>query len=338
MEIERTELLDILKKVRPGLASNDDVEQSVCFVFSGDRVFTYNDEVAVSHPIPEGLSGAVQAKELYKYLSKVKQKVLQIETNKKELLVIRKDEDAGVKLEKEIKIPLKELDLDDSGWFSLPKGFSQALSFVLFSASKDANKPPVLMCVHVTPDFVETCDNFRMTRHTLDAKGDSGSEFLIFGSAAREMIKYDPIKVQVKKAWAHFKDKNDTVFSCRVFDNKYPDLTQFFEKQKGTTKITFPDKMKEVLEKAAIFVEGNKEDTRTVTIKVEEGNIRVEGRGDKGWYRKRLDSKYTGDAFEVIADPIFLGQILPISQDIEIGRVLKFKGENFTHVMSRKKV
>ena len=47
MKINRKDLIKVLKKVQPGLASQEIIEQSGAFVFTDGRVFTYNDEIAV---------------------------------------------------------------------------------------------------------------------------------------------------------------------------------------------------------------------------------------------------------------------------------------------------
>ena len=50
MEVNREGLLEILQRVQPALADVEMLEQSRSFVFTNERVYTYNDEIAISHP------------------------------------------------------------------------------------------------------------------------------------------------------------------------------------------------------------------------------------------------------------------------------------------------
>ena len=85
--MNRKELLGALSAVRPGLANKEVMEQSCSFVFDGGMVCTYNDEIAVSHPVPEGISGAVRASELFSLLSKFPDEEIGVEVTEAELVV-----------------------------------------------------------------------------------------------------------------------------------------------------------------------------------------------------------------------------------------------------------
>jgi hypothetical protein len=49
--LPRVEVIDILTKVSPGLASSDLIPVLTHFWLSGDTVTTYNDRIAVEHPL-----------------------------------------------------------------------------------------------------------------------------------------------------------------------------------------------------------------------------------------------------------------------------------------------
>ena len=76
MKINRQELLKALTAVKPGLTSVEILEQSTSFVFKKGRVYTYNDEIAISHPVDKSLSGVVSAKEFYELLNRYTDKQL----------------------------------------------------------------------------------------------------------------------------------------------------------------------------------------------------------------------------------------------------------------------
>jgi len=110
MEIKRTDLIDALAIVKPGLASKEFIEQSTSFAFVAGRVITYNDEISISQPI-EGIDfeGAIKADELYQLLSKLKADVIDLSINDAEITIQCGKISAGMTLQEEIKLPLEEI-------------------------------------------------------------------------------------------------------------------------------------------------------------------------------------------------------------------------------------
>ena len=70
--MDKNEFLKVLELIKPGLSVNPILEQSEMVMFEPDRVFSYNDEIAISCPFETGLSGAIRSTELLKLLKKLK--------------------------------------------------------------------------------------------------------------------------------------------------------------------------------------------------------------------------------------------------------------------------
>jgi hypothetical protein len=51
MKIQKTNLIQALEKVRPGLSAKEAILQSTSFAFLNGCVVTYNDEISLSHPV-----------------------------------------------------------------------------------------------------------------------------------------------------------------------------------------------------------------------------------------------------------------------------------------------
>ncbi len=49
MQIKREELMDVLVRVKPGLANSEIIEQSTHFIFDKDTIRTYNDKITITH-------------------------------------------------------------------------------------------------------------------------------------------------------------------------------------------------------------------------------------------------------------------------------------------------
>ena len=82
MKVDRVKLLQALESVSGGLATQEAVEQSSCFVFKDDGLYTYNDEVACwcPNPVP-GVVGAVVAQPLLALLPQLPEAEVTVTTN-----------------------------------------------------------------------------------------------------------------------------------------------------------------------------------------------------------------------------------------------------------------
>ncbi len=337
MKINRQSLLQTLKAIKPGLATKEMLEQSTSFVFQNGRAYTYNDEVAISHPVNKGLSGAVLAKELYGLLDKYKDEELDITLTDTEMQIKGKRSSAGIALQAEISLPLDELGKIGK-WKPLPKTFGEAINFCRFSASKDMIDP-TLTCLNISGKFVESCNRFQITRYDMGTELDSKESLLLPASAASILAGYDPKEYTLTKGWAHFQNADKTVFSCRVGEGEFPDIGKFI-KPKGH-EFEFPKGLTEVLDKAGVFSVDNELNDPSIRIDLSKGKLAVESSNGVGWFKERVRAVYDGPDVCFEANPEFLMKMLPIIKmaSITVGDkslpnktgMLKFKGDSFVH-------
>jgi hypothetical protein len=335
VKINRKELLAALEAVRPGLAARDLIEQSTAFVFQAGRVYTYNDVVAVSHPCPAGLAGAVQSKELHALLTRLADDDLEVETTADEMLVRGKRSKAGITLQTEITLPLGEVGARKT-WTALPQGFAAAVKFVLFSAGADMTKP-WSTAVHVAGSTVETCDNFRLTRYLLPAKkgvvSKIDADLLIPAVACADLVSYAPTHYSADDQWVHFMNAAGTEFSCRTVADKFPDLSPFVNRE-WQHEVEFPADMTEILERAKVFLVGDKNVQPVVSVKASSGRLTVSAKGGAGWFEEVVRVVASKEAFEFLINPNALADMLATLKDCELSAdksVLKFEGDNFIH-------
>jgi DNA polymerase III sliding clamp (beta) subunit (PCNA family) len=332
VKLNRVTLLSTLKAVAPALAAREVVEQSTSFVFAKGRVLTYNDSIAISHPLDsEGLEGVVRAEELVKLLSKLKEEEVELEIGENELVVKGKRSKAGILLEAEVRLPLDEI-VPPSKWSQLPEGFVEALSFCRFSTGRDRAKP-LLTCLHVAGPVVESCDNFRLTRWRL--KRSLNEDLLLPAEAARTLCDYSPMEYGITDGWVHFRNDADVVFSSRIFEGEYPDLSPYLS-LKEAHEVTLPSDLGEILDRAGIFSSEAFKQDEQVSISLEGKHMTVSGRGVVGWYEERCAVRWSGGTPKVAFSihPEFLRQVLGhvkqvLVSDVE-GRLL-IEGDRFTH-------
>ncbi len=333
MKIDRLELLNALDRVKGGLAQKEIIEQSTSFAFMDGKVVTYNDEISISHPVKGlDLTGAIKAQELYQFLNKIKQEEIDISWDEGQFKITAGKAKAGLILQGEVRLPVEEVG--KIGKFKdLPDNFVEGLRFCQTSCSKDMSRP-VLTCVHVGADGnIEASDGYRVTTYNLGNKIPTKT-FLIPASSVNELVKYKIQKIAGGESWIHFKTEDNTIFSCRIFDDNYPDnIAQILEVEGN--KIRLPKKMAEALERAQIFAKKEFDNDSEVLVKLEEGQMVISAQADSGWFEESVRTKYDDPPVSFRSHPTFLSEMLGKVQECILGEDrMRFEGPNWIHVVA----
>jgi len=342
MKIDRQYLQKRLEEAKPGLADKEIIEQSTSFVFVNGYLVTFNDEVAISFESPFGtdVEGAVPAKELMGLLAKFKEKEIDVYSTENELRISGKNKQAGLAIAKDMELPMADVinfDPDSVEWISLADDTIEGIKFCLFSVSQNVNKP-ILNCVHLSGDLVESCDNWRITRYYMD-KVTFPDPILIQEKNAKILPNYPSLsKYTIYDGWAHFSDnENNFVVSCRILEEKYPDVGQFIVK--GKTTIKFPEGVDDVLKRADVIIDHSKIDSEKVNVNVEKDKTIIHCDGPMGWFKETIKSKGLNnvDSIEFSINPSFLKQILGLMSHAKVNNkaaVMNFTGDKFVHIVS----
>lgn len=328
MKLNKDELKSALEVVKPGLASKEIIEQSTSFAFMDGRVVTYNDEISISHPV-EGLSieGAVKAEELYKLLSKLKKDEIEMELTESEVILSSGRMRAGLVLMKEIKLPLEELGDMDGKWKKLPENFVEGLKFAIGSCSSDMSQA-ILTCVHITNDFMEASDSFRISIYFVKLPV---KDVLLPAPSAKHLLGFTPTHILEGTSWVHFKNAAGTILSCRIFEDKFPNTAHIVNVEGES--IQFPRTLTEILDRAVVFSKRDHFTDETITVVLGEKRIVISGSSDYGWFEESANIKYTGRAIEFKITPDLLSGILNQSSDCVLSKDrIMFTGENWKYV------
>ena len=347
MKVDRKHLLTTLGHLKPGLANKEIIEQSTSFIFTEGKVLTYNDEVAVQAPVEElGFVGAVKAKEFISLLEKLKDDEIDLSVpSGAELLVKMKKSSAGIRLEQDttaIHDIIRGVG-EPAEWWELPATFLPAALFCSFSAGSDMTKP-LLTCLCFSGRDVWASDNFRATHYDMGAAAELQFQepLLIPASIIKDLRGYAPIEFSMTNGWAHFRNDAGVIFSCRVMEGTYPEdvirkIVLAGDEAKAQ-RVKLPEGVTEALERAGIFSSSSTlkvaNDNR-VSISLEEGLLTLRGEGAAGWFEEESRVRYQGAPVEFEVSPDVLQEILTYTHEATIGeRVLRFKGENFTHAVA----
>jgi hypothetical protein len=275
MKVNRAEFLELLESVSPGVSDKADTEQSDCFAFVDDYVVTFNDEVACRRKCEYGLQGAVRASSLLEMLRRGSSSTVSVEVVEGEFRLSAKGERTGLTLEQKVDMPVEYLDKPTS-WKKLPDGFRDAVEIVKLCASDD-QMDLALSCIHIHPEYLEACDNFSLIRYPI-ATGVKES-ICVPAKSLSAVLRWSASKISVTDSWVHFKGEHDVVSSCRRFMEQYPDLSDTLN-VKGSA-IELPEGLDKTLSRAAVLAE------ESVKVSIRDGQMRVRGESDRGWYERR---------------------------------------------------
>lgn len=335
--MDRNQFIAALEHLKPGLTKNALVEESEMVLFEPDRLFSYNDEVAVSCPFETGLTGAIRARELYDLLKKLKKDTIKAKKKRDEFTFACGNTKAGFKMVEDMAPPPTLAEVGKiKRWNRLPNDFVDALRFCMFSAATNTNLG-VLMCLRFEGKEALSCDNYRATQYRMKTGLAQGVVLYIPRVAAESLVKFAPERVNVAGSWIHFKNKEEMTFSCRTMDDQYwPEGIKGVLKGRGE-KIPFPDGIKDIIGRAETLTDAtNNVSERLIEFKIDKGFITCRGEGPAGWVEEKAKVDYDGRAIEFLANAYFFSQILDETQEATISdRSILFKGKNFTHAISR---
>ena len=311
MRIKREDFLTQLESVRPGLSEKEMHQQDCCFIFKDGKLITFNDELSCSLPTKFEIKGAVRAAPLVSVLDKMSEREIDVTQNGKELLLKGLNKKAGIAMDQEINLPLEHVE-KTTKWLALPQNFCEAANLIRTCVSKDTSEY-IRTCVHITPKFLEACDNDQLARYPLRIK--LKSPILIKGAFLKHVIEADSVKFCVGEAWAHFKNKSNLIVSCRISKDKYPVLGKYY-KVSGSP-ITLPKGIAEAAERAQTFSIENVDRNR-VSIELKRNAALIRGEGVLGWYEEIKKLKYSGPEIRFTIDPKLLVDIVSRNNECEI--------------------
>ncbi len=328
---DRKALLDVLNALRPGISTKDIVEHANSIIFKDGLAWSYNDEIAINHPLPEGLNltGAVLADPLLKLLDRIEGDKIEITIKDEELRIHGGKTKAGIPLKVAETYLVEKIPMPrDKDWITLPDGMLKLLSLASKSAGTDMSRP-TLTNLSIGKDQIIGCDNRSLT--VCQLKGIPPLP-LLPAFVVTHLSQFKPDLVATTAGWIHFVNYKDCILSCRHGTGDYPDTSKLVE-VKGS-EVEFPKELSDVLERAGIFSETEFDSDQRVSLSLKAGELTVEGKGPMGWLVETLPMKSEVEA-EFSVHPECLSTALDFSRKMIIGKQrLLLRGKNFIHVVS----
>lgn len=329
MNVNRVSLLASLQEASLGLSSKENLEQSNCFCFSEGSLVTFNDQILVRLKSPLDFDGVVIATDLVKVLEKFPDDEVDVIRKGSEIVIKGNRRTAGISCEAEVRLPFETVPKPEK-WSKLAEGASAMLQQAARTCGHDETQF-LTTVVHVTPQRIEACDNYRLFR----ADGPTGfpEEILIPASGIEGLMKLAVIRTCIGKGWVHFRLDSGTSVSVRASHEKYHDGVDQLLKLKNGEDVSLPGNLEDIISRAQVMND-NTFDAR-ISVAIQDGQIEVTARKETGWYKERKKVTYKGQPLIFDINPAFLSEVLKRTTDVVVGDGrMKIAVDNITCVVS----
>jgi hypothetical protein len=333
MQIDRKKTLSTLKLLSIGLSAKELLEQSNCFVFSGESAVTFNSETLCRTKSPFDFDAVLIADDLIKLLEKFPDDELEIIKREAEVVIKGARRSAGLTTTAEVHLPFDSVPKPEK-WLKLADGVGAMLQQAARTCGTDETQIRTT-CVHITPKLIEACDNYRLFRATLDT--GITEEILIPASGVKALKGLDIVRVSVGKEWAHFRTKDNLDISIRCYHDSYHQGLDKILKVEGH-KIKLPDNLGEIIARAEVMQIGGNDPE--ITLLLEPGELTLSARKESGWFKERKKINYSGDVLTFKINPEFLIEILVQTRTVIVNeKQMKIETENiaFACVLQKNK-
>ncbi len=318
MKVNREQFLQALQSVSAGLSQRDIIEQSSCFVLDQGEVLTFNDEVSCRHKsgLPKEVKGAVKAEYLLEQLQKRPDETMELEVTDTALIFKGKNKGSWKSthnMEAEVFLPIDSVERPEE-WVKLDETFADAIGMVSHCAGTDESKYD-LTCVHISPKWVEACDNFQMCRWRL--RTGVSTSILVKAVSIKQIVSLGMIELGETEHWLHFRSASGLVYSCRRYMEDYKDIGHVL-KVEGVP-MSLPKTLIEASDRANVFSKENA-DNNQVKLILKPGKVTIKGQGPHGAYQQSNKINYDGERIEFFINPGILGDLANRHKECIIGK------------------
>lgn len=324
-----------------GLGAKENDIQANCFLIKDGRVWTYNDEVAVSTLLPKGfedISCVVQGKEFLSLMNKLSGDAEITQTEDALVLKTRRTK-STFKVETDIKMPVLDIKIPEKR-NPLPENFLTALSCLLPIAGKDMTKP-LSTCIDLKDNIARVADVSVAGQWEFDEGYKFEKEMLLPAAAARIVSKFAVSDISCSEGWIHFTTEGKTEISCRAYyeGQEGIDLSHLLNAE-GVEVGPLPKDLETALERSDIFASA-KTGTETtigeiaVDVSIADNWCKIKCESSVGKYEEKVRIDYSGDPVAFMVAPELLRDAMKYQRVLYVCEsFVKLKDERFTHVVA----
>lgn len=327
MKVQRKELLAALDSCAAGLGTKSAIEQSSCYVFRDDKIWTFNDMILCETVAPVSMNVAVPARAFRETLAKFGDDEINIDEKEGKIRVWVKSRRASINGHQDVYLPLDEVEKPEE-FEDVPPELSDALPLTAECAGKEGDVLDNL-CIH--EKGIVSCDRSQAIQFSV-LTGVKQS-CLIGAEGCKAIASLGIAGVCDGDNWLHIKTYTGLRASIRKCTGDYPQVTQVFT-QPVIAKLEFPFSASEIFERLIPFL-SDTTDGKTCTLSLSHGSLVMRSRNVVGFFEEKLDVEYEGPVLEFSASPKLLSNAVRHGLPLQITEgSVRVQGPGFRYAVS----
>ncbi len=328
----RKEVLEILKTIKPGVASKDLVESMKYFFMSGTEIVAYNDRISIQHPFVTPFTAFIKADSFYNVMAKSTVETLALEKfGDGSVHVTAKGLNVSLPsvIDDEVVSRIRAIgaSLNGAKWEKMPEKFAECVNLCSFAASKSESES-TLSCVHIDEATCIASDNNRIAVADM---GKPMQKMFIKASEIKNLVAVVPTEYAMTKAWLHFRNEAGCIFSIKRIEGEYPNFLPHFEFE--GSRVDLPADITEGTDLASIFTSETEQPSIAISIEKNKCFLVVKTEGGSLDFSTAI--VYTGKKLQFTINPDFLLEMMKHSTSIVLtdGKA-KLETESFSLLTS----
>lgn len=318
MILSRVELVRCLSRTLDGLGNEEGLMS--CFMFTGKKVYTFNNRVGVSIELPEGvmLDGIVHANELMNTLKHFDDDELKISNHKNQWVIECGTASMTVNLIDGNVTDIISAITPKGKWTELDEDFIEIVR--LCHINKNSHKNAGL---YINEDFLAEFNNTEMHSARLSKLMPV---MFIDNFCTEKLMKHCPFEVCTSKAFAFFKCKDsdcECILALRRLSEKEYDYEKVMTVSRNSIPkgdehgIMIPNGMDKIVSRAEIFSSKNGEKS-VIKLSFNDGNVVVSSRKAHGSYEEKVSVCGNANGIEFYVSSELLKDIIRMTDKVSI--------------------
>ena len=336
MKINRKELLEKLKLIKPVLSNNSNIEDHSSFLFTGTEIITYNNDMSIGVEFESDFKCLIKADKFFDLVSNIDDDFIMVKITKGLMSVNSKKTKAKLVLVEGAEDDVISIIRPDKKikWKKLPLDFMEGVGLCIFSAGRDMVKP-INTCLYINKNTISSTDNLRLSQFKM--KTEIEDTFLLSVFSAIELVKFKIIKYCVQEKWIFFKTDDNVIFCSRKMEGSFFKLDHVLNVE-GKKFVLNKDIIK-IIKVGSLFSDGAFNYDKYMDVEIKDNKIKCSSTLSSASVMgvMNIESDVSDMDIKFRINPDFFKTILEKINDViysDGGTSILFWNENFKHVIA----
>jgi len=336
-KVETAKIKEVLEKIKAFIPPTNLslLEEQVYILFRKDGTYITNGFFQLFYPYVLGEEIIVEGFAFSQIISKIEDPYIYLQTVEHKLIIKTR------KIKVEMNILLEypySLYRNPNDWLKLPNKFSDILRKAKVCVLETVGEP-VLSCVFITPESIESIDSIRCFIYDLKNNPHEIKEsFLINLDEIKKLILIEPVSFVIKEHTMFFKNQEGLILVFPLIKGNFPN-TSSLKKNEGV-KFVFP--LKEVIkaiDRSNALIQSIQKNLRWVKITVNSERIKLKGESSRGVYEEIIEkeNKELTEEIQFFLTPYLIEEISDPEENYTsylTDKTITFLSENYRYVLA----